>query len=86
MILDEVLSVGDRIFQQKSMKRIKEMIHGGSTVIMVSHSTQTIRENCNRAIWIEKGQLIAMGDAKTLCAEYDKYDGDLEKVMREKEK
>lgn len=85
LILDEVLSVGDRIFKQKSMKRIKEMIHGGSTVIMVSHSTQTIRENCERAIWIEKGQMIAMGDAKVLCAEYDKYDGDFEKVMREKE-
>ena len=86
LILDEVLSVGDRIFRQKSMKRIKEMIHGGSTVIMVSHSTQTIRENCDRAIWIEKGQMIAMGDVRTMCAEYDKYDGDFEKVMRGKEK
>lgn len=84
LILDEVLSVGDRIFRQKSMKRIKEMIHGGSTVIMVSHSTQTIRENCDRAIWIEKGQMIDMGDAKELCAEYEKYDGDFERVMREK--
>lgn len=85
LILDEVLSVGDRIFRQKSMKRIKEMIHGGSTVIMVSHSTQTISENCDRAIWIEKGQMIAMGDAKKLCAKYDKYDGDLEKAMTGKE-
>lgn len=84
LILDEVLSVGDQIFQKKSMKRIKEMIHGGSTVIMVSHSTQTIRENCDRAIWIEKGQMIAMGNAKKLCAEYEMYDGDWERVMREK--
>lgn len=81
LILDEVLSVGDRIFRQKSMKRIKEMIHGGSTVIMVSHSTQTIRENCDRAIWIEKGQMIATGDVKKLCAEYDKYDGNLENAL-----
>ena len=64
------------------MKRIKEMIHGGSTVIMVSHSTQTIRENCDRAIWIEKGQMIAMGDVKKLCAEYDKYDGNLENALK----
>lgn len=84
LILDEVLSVGDRIFRQKSMKRIKEMIHGGSTVIMVSHSTQTIAEHCDRAIWIEKGHMIAMGDAKKLCAEYDKYDGDWEKVLNKK--
>lgn len=82
LILDEVLSVGDRIFRQKSMKRIKEMIHGGSTVIMVSHSTQTIRENCNRAIWIEKGQMIAMGDVKKLCEAYDKYDGNLENALK----
>lgn len=85
LILDEVLSVGDRIFKEKSMKRIKEMIHGGSTVIMVSHSTQTIRGHCDRAIWLEKGNMIAMGDAKKLCAEYDRYDGDFEKVMWEKE-
>lgn len=85
LILDEVLSVGDRIFKQKSMKRIKEMIHGGSTVIMVSHSTGTIKENCNRVIWIEKGQMIAMGDAKKLCAEYDKYDGNFETIMKQSE-
>lgn len=82
LILDEVLSVGDRIFQQKSMKRIKEMIHGGSTVIMVSHSTKTISENCDRAIWLEKGHMIAMGNAKRLCTAYEKYDGNFEKVLR----
>ena len=86
LILDEVLSVGDRIFQQKSMKRIKEMIHGGSTVIMVSHSTKTISENCDRAMWLEKGHLIAMGSAKKLCAAYEKYDGNFERVLRLKER
>lgn len=86
LILDEVLSVGDRIFQQKSMKRIKEMIHGGSTVIMVSHSTKTISENCDRAIWLEKGHMIAMGSAKKLCAAYEKYDGNFERVLRLKER
>ena len=86
LILDEVLSVGDRIFQQKSMKRIKEMIHGGSTVIMVSHSTQTISENCDRAMWLEKGHMIAMGDARKLCAAYEKYDGNIERALRLKER
>ena len=86
LILDEVLSVGDRIFQQKSMKRIKEMIHGGSTVIMVSHSTKTISENCSKAIWLEKGNLIAMGNAKRLCEVYEKYDGNFERLMRAKAK
>lgn len=85
LILDEVLSVGDRIFQQKSLQRVKEMIQSESTVLMVSHSTQSIRENCNRAIWIEKGHLILQGDAAKVCALYDKYDGNLDKLLEVKE-
>lgn len=81
LILDEVLSVGDRLFQKKSLQRVKEMIHGGSTVIMVSHSTKTIRDNCSKAIWIEKGHLIAQGEARQVCDLYEKYDGNLEKQM-----
>lgn len=86
LILDEVLSVGDQLFQKKSLKKVKELIHGGSTVLMVSHSTKTIRENCDKAIWIEKGHMVAMGDAKEICDRYDKYDGDLERVLMEKGK
>ena len=80
LILDEVLSVGDRLFKEKSLKRVKEMIHGGSTVVMVSHSTATIRDNCTKVVWIEKGHLIAQGDVREICEMYDKYDGDLNKV------
>ena len=54
LILDEVLSVGDMFFRQKSESRIKEMMHGGSTVLIVSHSTSVIRNNCTKAVWIEK--------------------------------
>ncbi len=86
LILDEVLSVGDQLFQKKSLKKIKELIHGGSTVLMVSHATKTIKENCDMAIWIEKGHMVAMGDAKEICDRYDKYDGDLERVLMEKGK
>ncbi|MEY8326418.1 ATP-binding cassette domain-containing protein [Lachnospiraceae bacterium 54-11] len=86
LILDEVLSVGDQLFQKKSLKKVKELIHGGSTVLMVSHSTKTIKENCDKAIWIEKGHMVAMGDAKEICDRYDKYDGDLERVLIEKGK
>lgn len=72
LLLDEVLSVGDIFFRQKSMKRIMEMIHSGSTVIMVSHSPGTIRENCTRAIWIEKGRIMMDGDADEVCKAYGK--------------
>ena len=75
LILDEVLSVGDNFFRQKSLKRVKEMIHGGSTVIMVSHNMATIRDNCSKVVWIEKGVLRMIGDAKTVCAAYQKTGG-----------
>ena len=72
LILDEVLSVGDEFFRKKSLERIKEMIHGGSTVLMVSHSLQTIMQHCNKAVWIEKGNLKMIGDPKKVCEAYRK--------------
>ncbi|MGN0432255.1 MAG: ATP-binding cassette domain-containing protein [Lachnospiraceae bacterium] len=70
LILDEVLSVGDMFFKAKSMKRIKEMIHGGATVLIVSHSPEVIIQNCNRAVWIEKGVLQMIGTPREVCAAY----------------
>lgn len=72
LILDEVLSVGDEFFRKKSLARIKEMIHGGSTVLMVSHGMGTILENCTKVVWIEKGVLQMVGDAKKVCEAYRK--------------
>lgn len=72
LILDEVLSVGDMFFRKKSEERIQKMIHGGSTVLIVSHSTGVIRKNCTRVIWIEKGRLRAIGDPNVVCDAYEK--------------
>ena len=72
LILDEVLSVGDEFFRKKSLKRVKEMIHGGSTVLMVSHGMGTILDNCSKVVWIEKGQLRMVGEPKKVCAAYQK--------------
>lgn len=74
LILDEVLSVGDEFFKQKSLKRIKEMIHGGSTVLMVSHGMQTILDHCSKVIWIEKGELRMIGEPKKVCDAYRNMD------------
>lgn len=71
LILDEVLSVGDMFFRKKSEARIREMIHSGSTVLIVSHSPGVIRENCVKAIWLDRGKLRANGDAKEVCAAYE---------------
>lgn len=72
LILDEVLSVGDEFFRKKSLKRVKEMIHGGSTVLMVSHGMGTILENCTKVVWIEKGKLKMVGEPKMVCEAYKK--------------
>ena len=71
LILDEVLSVGDLFFRKKSEARIREMIHGGSTVLMVSHSPGVIRENCTQALWLDRGRLRASGSPKEVCAAYE---------------
>lgn len=76
LILDEVLSVGDMFFQKKSSNRIKEMMQGGSTVLIVSHSTSVIRDNCTKAVWIEKGKLRMVGDPAEVCSAYEKMNQD----------
>ncbi len=71
LILDEVLSVGDMFFRQKSERRIKELIKSGSTVLIVSHSPSVIKSNCDRAIWIEQSKLQAIGNAIEVCKLYE---------------
>ena len=72
LILDEVFAVGDASFVGKSLARIQNLIHSGSTVIMVSHSLGRILEHCSRAIWLEQGSIRLMGDPKTVCSAYQK--------------
>ena len=72
LILDEVLSVGGMFFRKKSEARIREMIHTGSTVLIVSHSTSAIRSNCTKAVWLEKGRLRKIGDPGEVCGAYEK--------------
>ncbi len=70
LILDEVLSVGDAKFRKKSEKKIKDMFDKGITVLFVSHSLAQVRSLCDRAVILEKGQVIAQGDSKTVCDLY----------------
>ena len=70
LIVDEILSVGDVDFQEKSRKRMMEMMSGGTTVLFVSHNMQQINEICNRVIWLEKGRIRAIGDTKEICSIY----------------
>lgn len=70
LIVDEILSVGDIAFQQKSENKMKSMITGGTTVLFVSHSIDQIKNLCNRVVWLEHGKVVKIGPAKQICEEY----------------
>ncbi|KGG79804.1 teichoic acid ABC transporter ATP-binding protein [Caloranaerobacter azorensis H53214] len=70
LIVDEILSVGDFKFQEKSENRIKEMINNGTTVIIVSHSIDQIRHMCDRGLILEKGESIIVDEVDKVCDYY----------------
>lgn len=72
LIVDEILSVGDIKFQEKSKNKMLELIKGGTTVLYVSHSLESIKELCNRVVWLEHGQIVKIGETKKICDEYYK--------------
>lgn len=74
LILDEVLSVGDGAFKIKSEAKMKEMMGGGTTTILVSHSLNQIRTLCNKILWLEKGKQIEFGDdVNGICDRYENF-------------
>lgn len=76
LVVDEVLSVGDFMFQKKCEDRITQLIEEyGVTVLIVSHSNDQIARLCNKAVWIEKGHVRLQGDAKTVARVYDVIGG-----------
>lgn len=72
LILDEVLSVGDAKFREKSLKKVQSMFDKGVTVIFVSHSIAQVRAICDKAILLNHGEIIAQGDVKDVSALYEK--------------
>jgi ABC-type polysaccharide/polyol phosphate transport system ATPase subunit len=72
LILDEVLSVGDVGFQNKCYQRMAAFRDSGATVLMVSHSVESIRSICQKALWLDKGQVKAIGDVNDVCTAYEK--------------
>ncbi|OCT11125.1 teichoic acid ABC transporter ATP-binding protein [Paenibacillus pectinilyticus] len=70
LIADEILGVGDHKFQAKCEKRMEEIMSNGATVILVSHSINSVKAICTQAAWLRKGQLINVGPAEAVCNEY----------------
>ena len=74
LILDEVLSVGDGAFRAKSEAKMKEIIHGGATTILVSHSIEQVREMCSKILWLHKGKQVEFGDdVQGICDRYQEF-------------
>ena len=70
LIVDEVLAVGDMRFRKKCMKRMEELLDGGTTLLFVSHNIEQVRSLCTHALWLDHGDTVMSGPAKEVCAKY----------------
>lgn len=71
LIVDEALSVGDFRFQEKCTQRINDLVHNhGTTLLFVSHSIDQVENLCEKALWIEKGNMRMNGDVREVCEAY----------------
>ncbi|MGV0353215.1 ABC transporter ATP-binding protein [Corynebacterium confusum] len=73
LLIDEALSTGDSTFAEKAKERMKNFLDESGTVFLVSHSASTIRKHCNRAIWLNEGEIVADGNVKAVSREYEKW-------------
>ena len=70
LLIDEVLGVGDFEFREKSRIAMRQKIESDRTVVLVSHQAGAIRQMCNRVVWIEKGEVVEIGDPETVLGNY----------------
>ena len=74
MLIDEVLSVGDAKFKKKSYKKMQELIMDENrTVVIVSHSTETLEKLCTSLLWLHEGEIKMQGDTKTVLDAYNEF-------------
>ena len=74
LIADEILSVGDFLFQQKCEQRMQELMSGGTIVILVSHSIEQVERMCNKVAWLDHGHLRMNGPTAQVCEAYKKFE------------
>ena len=70
LFLDEVLSVGDQAFREKSMKAMEDLLERAGTIIFVSHSLESVADFCDRAMWMDRGKIVQIGEAAEVVSEY----------------
>jgi len=82
LVVDEILAVGDYLFQQKCYQRMEEMLAAGTTLLFVSHDAHQVKRMCKKAVWLDRGVMRAYGPAEEVCDEYQKM---LDERSHEKE-
>ena len=73
LIVDEVLAVGDEAFQRKCINRMHEIINEAATLLFVSHDNSIVKQLCDKAIWLRKGEIVMSGSSTEVCDAYSKY-------------
>ncbi|WP_330349447.1 ABC transporter ATP-binding protein [Streptomyces sp. NBC_00582] len=76
LLIDEALATGDALFRKRSADRIREMREHAGTVFLVSHSNSSIRETCERVLWLERGELKMDGPTEEVMDAYEEFSGD----------
>jgi teichoic acid transport system ATP-binding protein len=75
LMIDEALATGDKKFQRRSEKRVRQLREEAGTVFLVSHNNKSIRDTCERTLWLEKGELVHDGPTEEVLKEYEKFTG-----------
>lgn len=70
LLIDEVLAAGDERFRRKCIERINGFMNGQTTIVLVSHNMDLIRRMCDRAVWLEKGLIMAVGEVDSVVSSY----------------
>ena len=67
LIADEILAVGDMRFKKKCAAKMTAMLEDGTTLLYVSHNIAAVKKQCNKAMWLDHGNVVMVGDADTVC-------------------
>lgn len=73
LIVDEILAVGDFLFQQKCMDRMSKLMGSGTTLLFVSHNIATVQKICDHALWLDKGHVKMSGEVEEVCEAYSEF-------------
>lgn len=73
LIVDEMLGAGDAYFINKCTERMQQLVTGGATVLLVSHSLEQVMMFCEQAIWLERGRIVGRGRSMEVCKAYEKF-------------